>query len=82
MNDLINKHTIKIQLGVLTGIVGAIIYWTFMATGMIEQVNANAAEINNVKKYIDRIIILEERFLWMQQTISEIKIDVKKLLEK
>lgn len=82
MDELFNKHTVKIQLGVATLIVGFVIYWTFVGTGYVNKVQVHEQTITEIKPKVERIPIMEDNIADIKDDISEIKDDVKTLIKQ
>ena len=82
MAEFINKHSIKIQLGVACSVLFAVIFWAYIASAYVWKIDANFEHIEELEDYTTRVIILEGTVDNMQDDVTEIKQDVKTLLNK
>ena len=81
MGELINKHTVKIQLTAALAFIGFTIYWTFIGTGYVKEIDYNSKIIAEIMPKIEKIPVIESNIQNIKDDLSEIKLDVKSLLK-
>ncbi len=82
MNEFINNHTIKIQLGILLSflVAGASI---FIYIGVfMNQVEALTDKIEYHDAQVQKVPILENNILTIKDDMKEMKTDIKTLLKQ
>ena len=79
MAEFINKHVLKIQLGVLAGLFVMLIYWAYTASAFVFTVESNAEGVNENAAAIHE---LNEKFetLATRSDLLEMKKDLKDLI--
>lgn len=92
MNELLRKHTLKVQVGTVIIVIGFLVYWTFTFTTTFNQLEAgydrviNVAEVNasEIMKLKDNIhekdIILtkiEVKLAHIEALLVELKNELK-----
>ena len=82
MAEFLNKHSVKMQLGVLAGFVIAVISASLYFGGFMGQVDANSNVLNSHKIEIKKIPVIENSIENIEDDIKEIKGDIKLLLNK
>lgn len=73
MAEFINKHSIKIQIGVLISIIITIIYWTSTASEYIYTVENNTLRLDKVEIKLDNLAT--------KQDLQILKQDIKDFLK-
>lgn len=74
MGEYINKHVIKIQIGVLISVLGVLLYWAFTASAYVYQIEENTRGR----------LELENKFetLATKQDLQSLKQDIKDFIIK
>jgi len=80
MGEFINKHSIKIQLGVLAA--SLVLFSTFIATAYsyVKQIEINTVWIEQTKPEIGKIVILTNSVDEIKSTLKDVRDDVKYLI--
>lgn len=81
MGELINKHTVKIQLTAALAFIGFTIYWTFVGTGYVKDIDYNSKIIAEIRPKVEKIPVIEANVQDIKDDLAEIKVDVKSLLK-
>jgi len=55
MNDLINKHQIKIQVGTFLMVVGFLVYWIFNGAGIVYSVENNTRRLDKIEVKLETL---------------------------
>lgn len=81
MGELINKYTVKIQITAALIVVGFTIYWTFIGTGYVKEIDYNSKVIAEIRPKVEKIPVIEANIEDIKDDLSEIKLDIKSLLK-
>ncbi len=82
MNEFINRHSIKIQVGVLLSFLVFVITTAMYVGGFVHQVEANAQTLKAFGMQIGKIPVLENNVDIIKDDLKEIKTDIKSLLSR
>lgn len=79
MSDFINKHVLKIQLGVLVAMLVTVAYWSYTASAYVFAISSNS---EGVKENANAIHELNGKFetLATRSDLLEMKKDLKDLI--
>jgi len=80
MVQFINKHVVKIQLGVLVSLVVTLLYFLNTTYSYVAQIDNNTKWIQENKMAISEISKLSEKVDGLYITLMEVKDDVKYLI--
>ena len=79
--EFISKHGIKIQVGVLIGLIVFVVTIAISAGGFIRDVDMNTEALAKHEIEIRKIPVLEKSIETIEDDVKEIKNDVKSLLK-
>ena len=81
MGEFINKHSIKIQVGVFLSFIVFVVTIALYVGGFVRQVQANAEAINKYVTLFEKIPVLETNVAIIKEDLKDIKTDIKSLLK-
>lgn len=82
MTELINKHSIKIQLGVAVGVIISMLYFTYCVASYINENTLSMSEVGILREQVAKIPVLETNIATIKTDLADIKSDIKLLLRK
>lgn len=81
MGEFINKHSLKIQVGVLLSFLVFVVTIALYVGGFVKEVEAHESKLKEYSGLVNKIPILESNVSTIKDDIKEIKSDIKSLLK-